>query len=100
MHAGRLAQGRVAAQAWWLPLARNPPYGLGVNTNAKDVAMPVAIDHVESEVVVEGGRGHDSAETSHRTLTEPQPQQRWRTMQRQAQWDHERTSAVDYDHAD
>jgi hypothetical protein len=62
--------------------------------------MPVAIDHVESEVVVEGGRGQDSAESAQRTLTEPQPLQRWRTIRQQVQWDHERTSAVDYDHAD
>lgn len=62
--------------------------------------MPVAIDHVESEVVVEGGRGQDSAETAQRTLPEPQAVQRWRTVQRQVRWDIERTSAVDYEHVD
>lgn len=62
--------------------------------------MPVAIDHVESEVVVEGGHGQESAENARRTLTEQQAVQRWLAIRRQVQWDHERTSAIDYSHGE
>jgi metal-dependent amidase/aminoacylase/carboxypeptidase family protein len=62
--------------------------------------MPVAIDHVDSEVIVEGGHGREPAESSRRTLPDTQAVQRWRALLRQEQWDHERTSAIDYDHGD
>ena len=64
--------------------------------------MPVAIDHVESEVVVEGGRGSGGGggREDGRNLPEPQAVRRWLAHERQVRWDRERTSAVDYDHGE
>ncbi|SFU59509.1 hypothetical protein [Pseudoduganella namucuonensis] len=59
--------------------------------------MPVAIDQVESEVVVDGGGEQSGGANAKRNLPEPAAVMRWQQTLRQVQWDEARTSAVDYE---
>lgn len=58
--------------------------------------MPVSIDEVQSEVVVEGGSTQGSAGGA-RNLPEPAALLRWQQTARQLMWDEARTRAFDFD---
>lgn len=59
--------------------------------------MPVSIDEVQSEVVVEGGGAQGGAGGEARILPEPAALLRWQQAARQLMWDEARTRAFDFD---